>query len=164
MKRSGTRGAKVVVAVLAPFQTAVGKELVATLNRLGYHATLSLRTDYRTQFVHVIAGVNGWGADYPATSDYLGPIASCHHDVGIFNVSHFCDQEITAQIDAALAQQVTDPGAASDAWTRIDREVVDAAAVIPYANNVRDDFVSRRVGNVLVHPITGPLIALMWVQ
>ena len=28
----------------------------------------------------------------------------------------------------------------------------------------RQDFVSRRVGNVRVHPVTGPLIAQMWVQ
>ena len=42
--------------------------------------------------------------------------------------------------------------------------MVDAAAIIPFGNNLRHDFVSRRVGNTLVHPITGPLIAQMWVQ
>jgi hypothetical protein len=42
--------------------------------------------------------------------------------------------------------------------------VVDAAAIIPFSNNLRQDFVNRRVGNTLVHPVTGPLIAQMWVQ
>jgi hypothetical protein len=56
------------------------------------------------------------------------------------------------------------PGGASEAWAANDRQVVDAAALIPYSNNGRRDFVSRRVGNVLVHPATGPLIAQLWVQ
>jgi hypothetical protein len=36
--------------------------------------------------------------------------------------------------------------------------------VIPFGVNLRQDFVSRRVGNTLVHPVTGPLLAQMWVQ
>jgi peptide/nickel transport system substrate-binding protein len=167
VRRSGTSGATVVVSVLTPFQVAVGKRIVATLNGLDYHATLNLQSDYRTLFVpnnDVIIGVTGWAADYPATSNYLGPIASCDPKVGTFNLSHFCNTKITAQIRAALAEQVNDPGAASDAWTAIDREVVDSGAVIPFENGVNQDFVSRRVRNLLVHPITGPLIAQMWVQ
>jgi hypothetical protein len=42
--------------------------------------------------------------------------------------------------------------------------VVDAAAVIPFDHGVNQDFVSRRVGNTLIHPITGPQIDQMWVQ
>lgn len=36
-------------------------------------------------------------------------------------------------------------------------------AYIPFGNDVWYHFVSRRVGNTLVHPVTGPLIAQMWV-
>ena len=103
----------------------------------------------------------GWGADYPAASTYLEPIGACD---GSLNLSRYCDKEVTKQIKAALVQQVTDRGSANEAWSRIDREVVYAAAVIPFGINLRQDFVSRRVGNTLVHPITGPLIAQMWVQ
>jgi len=71
---------------------------------------------------------------------------------------------IDASIAAALEQQVTDPGGASDAWAAIDRSLVDAAAVIPFGNNVRQELVSRRVGNALVHPVNGALISQMWVQ
>jgi hypothetical protein len=37
--------------------------------------------------------------------------------------------------------------------------------VIPFGNNINQNFVSLRAGNVLIHPITGPLISqMMWVQ
>lgn len=39
-----------------------------------------------------------------------------------------------------------------------------AAAIIPFGNNLRQDLVNPRVGNTLVHSMTGPLIAQMWVQ
>ena len=56
------------------------------------------------------------------------------------------------------------PGGGDDAWAAIDRAVVDAAATIPFSASLQHDFVSRRVGNVLVQPGFGPLIAQMWVQ
>ena len=109
-------------------------------------------------------GIPGWGADYPAASTYVAVIGACDPDVGGYNLSRYCDKQVDDQINAALVQQVTDPGSANDAWSRIDREVVDAAVVIPFGVSLRQDFVSRRVGNTLVHPLTGPLIAQMWVQ
>jgi hypothetical protein len=42
--------------------------------------------------------------------------------------------------------------------------MVDDAVVIPHGIDVRQDFVSRRVGNTLVNPVTGQLIDQMWVQ
>ena len=102
----------------------------------------------------------GWGADYPAASPYLAPIGACD---GCLNLSRYCDKEVDKQIKAALVQQVTDPGSANEAWSRIDRELVDAAGVL-FGIGLRQDFASPRVGNTLAHPITGPLIAQMWVQ
>jgi len=72
--------------------------------------------------------------------------------------------EIDKLIAAANQQQATHPRRASDAWATIDRKLVDAAATIPYGNSVNHYFVSERVGNTLIHPVTGPLIAQMWVQ
>ena len=40
---------------------------------------------------------------------------------------------------AAGAQQLTNPTKASHTWARIDRAVVDAAAIIPFGNNLRRD-------------------------
>ena len=88
---------------------------------------------------------SGWFPDYPAASNYLEAIGSC---IGShINQSGLCDPAIDAMITAAYAQQVTDPGAASDAWAAIDRAVVASAAVIPFSNNEQHEVVSRRAGN-----------------
>jgi peptide/nickel transport system substrate-binding protein len=169
VKRSGTLGAKVVVTVYdTPTFLAAGARLKDLLDRLGYRA--SLRVYPLDQFYGAIenpanwnAGVGGWGADFPSASNFLAKLASCDPALEPYNLTGYCSPEIDKQIAAALEQQATDPARASDAWTSIDRAVVDAAAYIPFGNDVRYDFVSRRVGNTLVHPVTGPLIAQMWV-
>jgi ABC-type oligopeptide transport system substrate-binding subunit len=147
---------------------------VKLLNRLGYRASLRVLplfpdffdfTDDATNDWN--AGLQGWVVDEPAPSQFLGNLASCDPDLAVgflFNLSQYCDPEIETAIAAALDLQVTDPAGASDAWASIDRKVVDAAAIIPFGNSIRQDFVSRRVGNTVVHPVTGPLIAQMWVQ
>ena len=144
-----------------------GRRVVATLDRLGYRA--SLRSYPYNDFGEFLAkgkdwnaGVWGWVPDYPGPSQLLASLASC--DPEIFNLAGYCDPQIEKAIAAALDLQATDPAGASDAWAAIDRMVVDAAAIIPFSNSVRQDFVSRRVGNTLVNPVTGPLIAQMWVQ
>jgi peptide/nickel transport system substrate-binding protein len=173
VRRSGTRGTKVVVLSWDdPEVRSLVKSRVErtgdVLKGLGYRVSVRwVRDAWKFSTTHRRSwnvGIAGWGGDYPAASTYLAAIASCDRNVGSFNLSRYCDEEVDSQIKAALVQQVTDRGSANDAWGRIDREVVDAAAVIPFGINLRQDFVSRRVGNALVHPITGPLIAQMWVQ
>jgi ABC-type oligopeptide transport system substrate-binding subunit len=153
----------------APTFRAAGARLRDLLDRLGYQA--SLRVDPLEQYYGAIedpanwnAGVQGWAADYPSASNYLANLASCDPALEPYNLTGYCDPQIERQIAAALEQQVTDPAKASDAWASVDRAVVDAAAYIPFGNDARYDFVSRRVGNPLVNPITGPLVAQMWVQ
>jgi peptide/nickel transport system substrate-binding protein len=162
VRESGTRGARVVYLAgrEQPFRD-VGRLVVRQLNRLGYRATMvtdfDLADDPHNDW-H--AGAIGWLADYPAASNPVQGIGSC---AGL-GTSGTCDREIDKQITSAIAQQVADPGSASDAWAAIDHDVVDAAAVIPFSNNEQHELVSRRVGNTLVHPSTGMLIAQLWVQ
>jgi peptide/nickel transport system substrate-binding protein len=171
VRKSGTLGARVVLINWdAPGFKAPVARAASALRGLGYQVRVHwLRNEVPPDFAtkhrdkwH--AGLMDWFADYPAASNYLAPIGSCEPNVGTFNLSHYCNNEITEKIKKALGQQVSDPGAASDAWAAIDHLVVDAAAVIPFGTNVEEDFVSRRVGNVLVHPSRGPLIDQMWVQ
>ncbi len=170
VRRSGTRGARVILVTDDDSRRAAASLVVALLNRLGYRA--SLRVLPYPAFADVTFDltadwngvVQGWVADYPAASVYLAKLASCDPELQPFNPTGYCDSEIETQIAAALEMQTTDPARASEAWAAIDHAVVDAAAYIPYGNNLRQDFVSSRVGNVLVHPVTGPLIAQMWVQ
>jgi peptide/nickel transport system substrate-binding protein len=169
---SGTRGARVVLAVAKedPYMRKAGGRLVDVLRRLGYHA--SLRSyPLEPDFYDVLAkrtdwdvGVWGWVPDYPAPSKLLVDLAACDPDLKEFNLAGYCDPQIEKAMAAALHLQATDPAGASNAWAAVDRMVVDAAAIIPFSNNLRQDFVNRRVGNTLVHPVTGPLIAQMWVQ
>ena len=172
VERSGTRGEKVVLVVVDdwPAMRRAGRRVVALLDRLGYRA--SLRSHPWPDFYDALekpdvdfdAGVWGWAPDYPAPSQLLATLASCNRDLETYNLTGFCDPELDKAISAALDLQATDPAGASDAWAAIDHAVVDAAAYIPFSNSLRQNFVSARVGNVEVHPVTGPLIAQMWVQ
>jgi peptide/nickel transport system substrate-binding protein len=165
VRKSGTRGAKVVVTTFnESHHVVVVQRIVDTLNGLGYRASVNVVTDWPGDF-NATVGL-GWADDYPTPSSHVGGLGSCDPDLAdlSYNVSHYCDPKIDKQIAAALAQEVTDPGKASDTWAAIDREMVDAAAIIPFQTDTHNDFVSRRVGNPLIHPITGPLIAQMWVK
>jgi peptide/nickel transport system substrate-binding protein len=165
VRKSGTRGAKVVFGAFdnAIHKTA-GRLVVATLRELGYSASLHVvsATDWPGKDWNI--AMRAYGADYPAPAAYLASLASCDPDLKVFNLSGYCDAKLDEQIAAALERQVSEPAGAADAWAAIDRRVVDAAAIIPFWNGISQDFVSRRVGNVLVHPATGPLIAQMWVK
>jgi ABC-type transport system substrate-binding protein len=168
---SRTGGAKVTLGVFDdPHFRAATERVADVLRDLGYHPELreeaqdryfTLATDPNKPFN---AGLAGWYADYPAASNYIGTIASCLPGIGFFNASGYCDEEIDKGIAAAFQQQVSEPGKASDLWAELDRKVVDKAATIPFGNNMRDDFVSRRAGNVLIQKGTGPVISQMWVQ
>ncbi len=169
VRKSGTLGAEVVVnAHNDPALRAAGKQIVALLDRLGYRATLRLRQDYSAESPQDDwnAGLAFWAADYPAASNILPPLGSCDPDLGDwgYNPGRYCSAEIEKRVSAANAKQATDPGGVNDAWAAIDRRLVDAAATIPYGNSVNHYFVGGRVGNTVMHPISGPLIAQMWVQ
>ena len=134
-------------------------------NRLGYRATLRPRSDYRPgdpSRDDWNAGLAFTAADYPTASAFIA--ASCDRDKGDEVPTGYCDPEIDKLIAAANQQQATHPSRASDSWATIDRKLVDAAATIPYGNSVYHYFVSERIGNTLIHPVTGPLIAQIWVQ
>jgi peptide/nickel transport system substrate-binding protein len=167
--RSGTRGAEVkLVVVEDPAFVAAGQRIVATLNGLGYQAALRVRPDFYDATSDPSsdwnAGLSGLGADYPATSAYLAYLASCDRHLNTYNAAFYCNAQIDKDIAAALQLQARDPNTAGSAWAAVDRAVVDAAAIIPYGQSVQRYFANPRVGHTLIHPITGPLLAQMWVQ
>ncbi|MDX6231210.1 MAG: hypothetical protein QOH68_161 [Nocardioidaceae bacterium] len=168
VRTSGTLGAQVVVnAHDDPALRTAGKRVVVLLNRLGYRATLQLRHDYYAedpQQDHWNAGLAFWAAEYLAASSILPGLGSCDPGELGYNPGRYCNADIERRIAAANQQVTADPGSANDAWAVIDRELVDAAATIPYGNSVSHYFVSDRLGNTIIHPIAGPLIAQMWVR
>jgi ABC-type transport system substrate-binding protein len=167
--KSGTRGAQVDLVVADdPTYREAGELIVAMLNRLGYRATLRPRADFYDATGNPDnewhAGLGGWGADYPATSTYVAYLASCDGHLNTYNAAFYCDARIEQEIAAALELQARDPDGAGHAWAGVDQKVVDAAAIIPYGQSVQRYVVNPRVGHIVVHPITGPLIAQMWVK
>ena len=64
----------------------------------------------------------------------------------------------------AQTLEPTDPRAADAQWAHIDRELVDAAAWIPWSTGKEIDFVSKRVGNFQFHPAWFLLFDQLWVR
>ena len=170
VRKSGTLGTEVVVnAHDDPALSAAGERIVDLLRRLGYRARLNLRPDYYAGDPGQNdwnAGLSSLAADSPTASNILPALGSCDPDRGNlgYNPGRYCNTAIQRQLAAANQQDSLVASAASHNWATIDRSLVDAAATIPYGNSVHRYFVGDRVGNTLVHPMTGPLIAQMWVK
>jgi peptide/nickel transport system substrate-binding protein len=171
VRRSGTRGAAVVVVASEyPTLAKAGRRVEQLLDSVGYRASLRLLDEsdfFGTVFDprrDLNAGLASWGADYPTAASYLVPMAACSDDLGGWNLSGRCNRALDARMAAAAEQQISDLAGANDAWAAIDRDVVGAAATIPYMVQPHQDFVSSRVGNAPVHFLSGPLVAQMWVH
>jgi peptide/nickel transport system substrate-binding protein len=80
------------------------------------------------------------------------------------NWSRFCDPAIDRLIHRALNFQSNDPERADAAWAAVDRAVAAAAPIVPYANEISESLVSRRIGNYQYSPQWGPLLDQLWVR
>jgi peptide/nickel transport system substrate-binding protein len=179
VRASGTRGARVTVVTGAfgtqiPVQ-ATGRYLVSVLDQLGYRASLQVIPDWnaydkrlydssqRTQI-----GWFSWYQDYPAPSDFIGQLLTCHSfipdNAGNLNAAEFCNPRIDAQVKQALALQPSASNAAGALWTRIDREIVDQAPWVPVYNPRSLVMLSGRVGNYQFDPYLSVLIDQLWVR
>ena len=173
---SGTRGMKVTLLVEPQDATnptsGVGAYIVSVLDRLGYRASLRVssqefpilaNSQSRTQI-----GWWPWYQDYPAPSDFIAALLTC----GAFqpgnpsnvNDAEFCDRQIDAGVSRANALQATSPGAASQEWSRLDREITDRAPWLPMYNLRLDIATSSRVGNYQYHPFFTLLLDQLWVR
>jgi YVTN family beta-propeller protein len=168
---SGTSGTPVTVWIPSNREVE-GAFAVGLLRQLGYRAQAKhLGGDYYAKVgdsrLKVQAGVNSWGADYPAPWDFAF-LVSCRTFVpntpSNFNFSEFCDPKLDQQITRARALESTDPAAASSLWSQIDRVLVDRAPLVPLVNPKRVDFLSSRAGNYQYNPQWGVLLDQLWVR
>jgi peptide/nickel transport system substrate-binding protein len=169
---SGTAGAAVTVWIPSN-RTAEGTFAIPLLRQLGYRARAKhiAQDSYYPRVgdsrLKVQAGVQSWGADYPAPWDFVF-LVSCRTLVRNTpnnpNFSQFCDPQIDRQITRARALESTDPATSSLLWSRIDRELVDQAPVVPLVNPKQVDFLSQRVGNYQYNPQWGDLLDQLWVR
>jgi YVTN family beta-propeller protein len=175
--RSGTRGQDVLVWAPAD-HAAVATYMARVLRQIGYRAQphivgtrgnavyfnrIGTRTD-PSQF-----GWEGWIRDYTSAADFLRPLFACSAFVpgdpgATTNESRFCAPRVEAAMRTAERLQLRDSVAASRAWARVDRMIVDRAAAVPYANDLQLTLLSRRVGNYQFNPQWGVLLDQLWVR
>jgi YVTN family beta-propeller protein len=170
--RSGTRGMK--VTVWFPTEAAgFNRFAVKLLRSLGYRvSTKILGNNYQAVVSDsrnkAQIGSTGWSPDYPAASDFFGPLFSCASFVpdsrNNSNVAKFCDPSIDRLIERALREQTTNPAASRALWERVDKEVVDQAPWVPLFTTKSFDILSRRVGNYQYSPTAGELVDQLWVR
>jgi len=177
VRASHTRGMKVTVLVPHPDATTptteIGAAIVSVLNRLGYRASLEVLDtitpgplgDSRAR---AQIGWFTWFTDFPAPSDSIRPLLSCRSfapgDPGNLNFSEFCDPKIDTQIRRAEELQTSNAGAAGDAWSRVDRRLVDQAPWVPLYNPRTLTVLSQRVGNYQYHPFWRVLLDQLWIR
>jgi DNA-binding SARP family transcriptional activator/ABC-type transport system substrate-binding protein len=170
---SGTRGMPVQVWTKAN-HAVPGAYFTALLRRLGYRASTRVVPENANYYGMISSngaqiGWAGWQRDYSSAADFFLPTVSCsalrtkNYWSGN-NFSRFCDPKIDRLINRALTQQTADPASANAAWAKVDRAVADEAPIVPYANEISETLVSRRVGNYLYNPQWGPLLDQLWVR
>jgi peptide/nickel transport system substrate-binding protein len=176
---SHTRGMKVTLLVPPPDATdpttKVGSDVVAVLDRLGYRASLRVAANESAYYqtlgdsrAHVQIGWFRWVQDYPAPSDFILPVLTCDAFVprsqSNVNAAEFCDPTIDNALQRAQTLETGAPGAASEAWAAVDRQLTDQAPWLPLYNSRLDIATSSRVGNYQYHPFFGLLLDQLWVR
>jgi YVTN family beta-propeller protein len=178
VRDSGTRGDRVTVLYsnegIGFVSPATARYLVSVLDQLGYRASLrvtdpiaywSVLGDSRDR---VQAGFFSWSQDYPAPSDFIGPLLTCGSFLAASqdntNDAEFCDPRIDAQAERTLTSQPGDPAAATASWAAIDRELTDRAPWVSLYNPTDLIVLSARVGNYQFHPYWNLLIDQLWVR
>jgi len=71
------------------------------------------------------------------------------------NLSHFCDPGFDAQTKKAHEMEQTDAAAAGEAWAKVDRKLVDEAPIAALVNQLENDVVSARGGQLPASPAVG---------
>jgi peptide/nickel transport system substrate-binding protein len=171
---SGTRGMRVTVWTKSN-HAIPGRFFAAVLRQLGYRASMRIVPEAEDYYGMISRGRGaqiGWAAwerDYSSAADFFLPTVSCgaltttNYFAGN-NFSRFCDPNVDRLIKRALRLQTTDPQRADAAWATVDRAVAGAAPIVPYADEISQTLVSRRVGNYQYSPQWGPLLEQLWVR
>jgi peptide/nickel transport system substrate-binding protein len=177
VQQSGTSGMKVVVnSASDDTSKALGQQMVADMNKIGYKASLqALNPSIQYPFVQNSNNSSKWNIawsawyqDYPAASDFLDVLLGCgnihpHSDASP-NIAAFCDKSIQAQMDKARTLGQTDATTANNMWAQIDHAVTDQAPWVDLFNPKQIDFLSSRVHGYQWNPQWYILIDQQWLK
>ena len=152
------RGTAVLYVSDNPFDNAVAVVLIRELARINiditvkpfYSAEYNRRIHRRGEPFDMTLG--GWVADYLDPYDFINVVLSGDNITATNNqnLSHFDDPTFNGRMDAAALLSGSRRYAA---YAKLDADLVrEAAPIIPYANNYRLDFVSKRTGCIVLAP------------
>jgi peptide/nickel transport system substrate-binding protein len=175
VEESGTKGQKVtIIAEDTAVSKAIGTYMQSVLTDIGYEADVKpISPNIQFTYIqntnnNVQISITQWYQDYPAASDFLNILFGCASftpgsDSSI-NIAGFCDKDIQAKMDGALAQGVTDPEGANAVWAEVDKMVTDKAPMAALFTPKHVDFVSKRLGNFQFNNQFYWMITQSWVQ
>ncbi len=175
VEESGTKGMKItIVPEDKTVAKSIGVYLQSVMNELGYDASVKpISPDIQFTYIQntnnkVQMSVTQWYQDYPTASDFLNILFGCASftpgsDSSI-NMAGFCDKDIDAKMQAALALGVTDPAAANKMWAEIDKAVTDKAPAAALFTPKHVDFISKRTGNFQFNSQFYWMVTQSWVQ
>ena len=175
---SGTAGTTVVLWTLAEPDHPGGPlaaYVASVLRSLGYKTRVKTFTDRGAYYSGLQdprqrfdLAWSGWIPTFPSAADVLYPLFSCPsfrpRAKDWSNFGRFCSPPIDREIARALRLEIGDPQAAGALWGRVDHDLADQAAAMPFAIGQNFDLVSIRVGNYQRNPFWGPLFDQMWVK
>jgi peptide/nickel transport system substrate-binding protein len=165
---SGTAGAAVTV-MSREFQIHTMKPVLAALRALGYRTRSSIADDdayfrrLTSGNVHAVSWA--WVADYPSSAAWVQSQFSCLSlREGGSNFSKFCNRAVEREIARGVALQASDPPAANEIWTKVDRMITDQAPAVSLVTSQLPYFIAERVGNYQYHPVFEVLLDQLWVR
>jgi peptide/nickel transport system substrate-binding protein len=175
IEESGTKGQKVSIIVEdKTVAKSIGVYLQSVMTELGYVADVK-PISQNIQFTYiqntnnkVQMSVTQWYQDYPAASDFLNILFGCASftpgSESSINIAGYCNKDVDAKMQAALALGVTDPEGANKMWAEIDKSVTDDAPAAALFTPKHLDFVSKRLGNFQFNSQFYWMVTQSWVQ
>ena len=175
VEESGTKGQKVtIIPEDKTVSKSIGVYLQSVLTELGYEVEVKpISPNIQFTYIQntnnkVQMSVTQWYQDYPAASDFLNILFGCSSftegsDSSI-NIAGFCDKDIDAKMQGALALGVTDQDGANKVWAEVDKAVTDNAAAAALFTPQHLDFVSKRLGNFQFNSEFYFMVTQAWVQ
>ncbi len=175
VEESGTKGQKVTVIVEdKAVAKSIGVYLQSLLTELGYVAEVKpISPDIQFTYIQntnnkVQLSVTQWYQDYPAASDFLNILFGCSSftpgsDSSI-NMAGYCNKDVDAKMQKALALGVTDQDSANKLWAEVDKAVTDDSAAAALFTPKHLDFVSKRLGNFQFNSQFYWMVTQSWVQ
>jgi len=177
---AGTKGARVTLLLSPPIANQptpqIGRYVVSVLNQLGYRASFRIIDNTSSAGVGELGdsrrrpqlGWFTWFQDVPTPANFIDPLLTCASFVPAsaanINIAEFCNRSIDAKARRAHSLQQTNPAAAGEGWSRVDRELVDQAPWAPLYNPRAATALGARVGNYQYHPFWNVLLDQLWVR